>query len=713
LDLSQQVETPKNETQANPGGNNPVAPLGGGGDRGTLLAFWDTETNGLLPTLSKVHCLGARFEGAGTKTYLNCADQPGYTPMAEGLAALEKADIRVAHNGVDFDERATRKCFPNWRPHGIARDTLIIARLLFAKPQKTAPNNHKLTPQMRSRHSLEAWGLRLGEHKAHYEPPLDENGEPWQIWEPGMSEYMGQDITSLRRLFIFLMSRKPSNQAIEIEHDFAAIMGRQEAWGFAFNMEKARKLAAKLHHDEQQMEARLVKHFGEWWAPSLTVKVKKTRKVKMLGFPDVTIARFSTKGKPLKPYVGPPFMEYEERAEYTPVERRVFNPKSRDDVKFMLAKLYDWKPTKFNMPTKDKKTGKMKPPTAKIDDEVLRQLPWSEAQILADYYVVLKAIGYLSSGANAWLALARGEPSRIHGRVIHIGTYTHRCSHMKPNMGQVISVVVNEEEKPVYGLDGGYGADCRELFEATPGFVLCGTDAAGIQLRLFGHYLAAYDGGEYARIVDKEDPHAWLRDIVGTDILGPGKIGRGKGKTLGYARLLGGGDLRLGQIAAPDEKAAEQKKVGKLVRERLAERFKAELLLGADVKAKVMERGYVIGLDGRRVDVLKAHTGLATLLQSGEAIVMKLALACLDRELQGLGWRCGVNGAGIIQPIDQVDYEFVANVHDEWEADVRAHLAEQFCKSSNASIVRAGVQLRLRCPLKGDSRIGKNWLEVH
>lgn len=686
------------------------------GDGDTLVAFWDTETNGLLPALTKLHCVAAMLRQGASRRTISCADQPGYPPIVPGLAEIAKADIRVAHNAVDFDERATRKVYPEWQPAGKVLDTLILARLLFAKPQKTAPNNHKIPPQLRSRQSLEAWGGRLGTLKN-----TDFDGGDWQTWTPEMQTYMDADIPPLVRLFLFLMSRKPAPRAVEIEHDFVRLMGRQEAWGFNFNFKKAEALAARLHKEEREMEAKLVKHFGEWWAPSTVTKVKATRRVKMIGFPDVRKDRWSVAGKPLKPYIGPPIMEYEEGAQYTPVERKVFNPKSRDDVKHKLFTLYGWKPTKFNMPTKDKKTGRMKPPTPKIDDEVLRQLPWPEAQILADYYVVLKAIGYVSSGSNAWLSLAKpcekcGEiiGYRIHGRVIHIGTYTHRCAHMKPNLGQVISVTTTDEGVPIYGLAGGFGADCRELFEATEGFELCGTDAAGIQLRLFGHYLAPYDGGEYSRIVDQEDPHAWLRDIVGTDILGAGKIGRGKGKTLGYARLLGGGDLRLGQIAAPDEKAPEQKKVGKLIRERLAERFAAEKLLKDDVTAKVQERGFVIGLDGRRVDVLKAHTGLATLLQSGEAIVMKLGMVLLNKVLQGdLGWRCGVDEAGQVRSLSEVDFEFVAMVHDEWEADVRPHLADRFMLESNAAIVRAGRELKLKCPLKGDSRKGATWLDVH
>lgn len=668
-----------------------------------VVAFWDTETNGLLDTLTIIHSVGAEIGGR----FLDCADQPGYQSIASGLGEIEQADIRVAHNAIDFDERATRKIYPSFIPKDGSKviDTLILARLLFAKVEKTGPNNHKCPPQLRSRHSLKAWGYRLGEHKAEYEGG-------WEKWSPEMQSYMGQDIKTLKRLFTYLMSRKPSFQALEIEQDFAAIMARQERWGFAFNVEAGRKLAAELQRMEGIMEVKLVDHFGEWWAQSPQVRIPKSRKVKMIGFPDVTIRRYGTKGNPLRPYIGPPLIDYERGAEFTPVERKIFNPKSRDDVKFKLHQLYGWKPTKFNKPKKDKKTGKLKAPTPVIDDEVLRQLPYPEAQILADYFVVVKTLGALSAGKKSWLGLVK-EDGRIHGRVIHIGTYTHRAAHMDPNMGQIKAVEFTEDKKPIYGLEGGFGAECRSLFGASPGFVLVGTDASGIQLRLFGHYLAKYDGGEYARIVDKEDPHAWLRDVVGTDIVGAGAIGRAIGKTLGYARLLGGGDLRLGQIAAPLEKAAEQKKVGKEIKERLKERFKAEILLKDAVTNAVQERGYIISLDGRRVDVLKAHTGLATLLQAGEKAIMAKAIAILDAELKSLGWRCGVDEAGNLVAIADVAYEFCANIHDEFQTDVRERLAEIYMEIANRSIVTAGEMLNLKCPLKGESRKGSNWLETH
>lgn len=672
-------------------------PSGAGVPASARIAFWDCETDGLLDKLTRLHCLAVDVDGR----LHSCADQPGYVPISAGAEIVAGATIRVAHNGVNFDERAIRKVYPQWSPaEGSAViDTLILAKLLYAKPGKTAPNNHKLPPKLRFRHSLEAWGMRLGEHK---DTAFD--GGDWQTWTPEMQAYMDRDIPPLKRLFYFLMSKKPSMEALRTEQDFRSIMDRQEAWGFQFDLDKARALAAELQSIEREMEDKLVRHFGEWWEPSPVKTVKATRKVAMKDFPNITRRRFSAKtGKEGKPYVGPPQCEYEEGAKYTPCERVLFNPKSRDHVRLMLHKMYKWVPKRFTPAG-----------TPQVDDEVLRALPWPEAQILADYYVVLKILGYLVSGQGAWLNLA-DENGKMHGRVDSLGTYTHRCAHSNPNLGNIPSVKHAADGSVKYGLAGGYGAEARSLFTATNGFTLVGTDAAGIQLRLYAHYISKYDGGEYAKIVAEEDPHAWLRDIVGVDLMGGGDEGRGKGKTVGYARLLGAGDLKIGSIIAPLSKESEQKKIGKLVRERLAERFSAEVSLKADVMAAVQERGYVLSLDGRRVDVLKAHTGLATLLQAGEAVVMKKALILLDTTLRNdFGWRCGVDAAGrVARDLTQVDYEFCANVHDEFQADVRPPLVETYMATANASIVQAGALLKLKCKLKGESKAGKNWMETH
>jgi DNA polymerase-1 len=651
----------------------------------TKVAFWDTESNGLLGEATKLHSVGV----IGLGEDISAADQPHHMPIVEALKRLATADIRVAHNGQDFDERITRRLYPWWDPDGTVLDTLLIARLLFPVPSKAAPNNHKVPPQLRTRQSLEAWGYRLGEKK---DKGFDAGD--WQTWSPEMQAYMMQDVVVLKRLFAFLMAQKPPRAAVELEHDFAAIMRRQEQWGFTFDMDKALDLQAHLNERRTTIELELIHSFGTWWEPGKLTKPSVTRNVKLPDFPDVTIPRFGAGGKPLKPYVGPPLCTFTEGCAYTPVSFTEFQPSSRDHVRKMLYQRHKWKPHKF--------TDKGAPV---VDDEVLRALPYPEAQALADFFQVDKLAGYVSKGKNAWLKTAVEEAPgvfRQHGRVNTIGTYTFRCSHSNPNTAQIPS------------RDPHYGHLCRCLFTARPGFQLVGFDGAGMQLRLLAHYLARWDGGTYAGVFERgEDAHAFMRDSIGTDLMGEGSEGRSKGKTLNYALTFGGGERKLGSIVSPHAKDADKVSLGKVVKERMLPVFGTAFDdLKDALRSRVEDTGHIVGLDGRKARVPKPHAALATLLQMGEAVVMRKALVLADKELQRRGLTPGVDRAGIPHP-DKADYEFCANVHDEAQADVRPQHVATFTEVALWAVPEAGRSFNLKCPLASDVKVGANWSETH
>lgn len=81
---------------------------------------------------------------------------------------------------------------------------------------------------------------------------------------------------------------------------------------------------------------------------------------------------------------------------------------------------------------------------------------------------------------------------------------------------------------------------------------------------------------------------------------------------------------------------------------------------------------------------------------------MKKALVILDGKLQAdLGLVAGV------------DYEFVANVHDEWQIECNKGLGETIGKIAKESIKLAGEHFGFRCPLDGDYKVGTSWAETH
>ena len=105
-----------------------------------------------------------------------------------------------------------------------------------------------------------------------------------------------------------------------------------------------------------------------------------------------------------------------------------------------------------------------------------------------------KRLGQISEGKEAWLKHSQkyGD-GRIHGSVLTNATVSGRCAHRGPNMGQVPRV------------GAPYGSECRALFHAPHGWRQVGVDASGLELRALSSWLFFFDGGEYSKLVSKED----------------------------------------------------------------------------------------------------------------------------------------------------------------------------------------------------------------
>ena len=129
----------------------------------------DVETNGLLWELDRIHCLVLRDINTGE--IISCADQHGYIPIERGLQILGQADQIITHNGLAFDYRALRKVYPRFtmRPDCDSVDTLILSRVLW--PELEPVDEQKFShidKKYKGRHSLAAWGERLGVSKIKF-----------------------------------------------------------------------------------------------------------------------------------------------------------------------------------------------------------------------------------------------------------------------------------------------------------------------------------------------------------------------------------------------------------------------------------------------------------------------------------------------------------------------------------------------------------------
>lgn len=357
-------------------------------------------------------------------------------------------------------------------------------------------------------------------------------------------------------------------------------------------------------------------------------------------------------------------MGYIEGAQLQKIEWKEFNPTSRQHIARYFKRTYDWKPMKFT-----------EGGDPQIDETVLEGLEYPEAKLLAQMFTVEKRIGQLAEGNQAWLKQV-SRLGRIHGSVNTNGAVTGRMTHGNPNLAQVPRV-------------GSYlGKECRSLFKPPQGYVMVGVDASGLELRCLAHFMARWDDGAYAKEVLHGDIHTANQKAAGL-------TERNQAKTFIYAFLYGAGPEKIGSIVGKGRAA------GLALRNRFLKQTPAIAELAAAVQKKASATKTLKGLDGRTLSVRSAHSALNTLLQSAGALVMKKALVLLDGTLQSEGYTPGV------------DYEFLLNIHDEFQIAAKPEIADHVASTSVQSIQRAGQAFNFRCRLDGEAKVGTSWADTH
>jgi DNA polymerase I-like protein with 3'-5' exonuclease and polymerase domains len=365
-----------------------------------------------------------------------------------------------------------------------------------------------------------------------------------------------------------------------------------------------------------------------------------------------------------------------------------FNPGSRKQIENRLRWKYDWEPTELT------KTG-----LAEISEETLGTLPFKEAKTITEYMMVQKRLSQLAEGKQAWLKKVNKQ-GRIHGRVDQLGTGTGRMSHFGPNLGQV----------PANGKP--FGERCRQLFLADEGRVLLGMDADALELRVLAHFLARFDGGKYVQTV-LDGTKAKGTDMHSRNMKAVGLTLRDTAKTWFYAFIYGAANFKLGTIVVsefPEEKLrkfyaafpAGQKrrtaiaKLGKRSRDRLVKSLPAFGKL-VDAVQGAAGRGYIKGLDGRRIPIRALHSVLNFLCQGAGALIMKRALVIMFEDFRSEG----------------LDVIPLLNVHDEVQLSVLDEEKDRVGRITTRAVTSAGEHYSFRCPLAGNYQTGLNWAETH
>ena len=627
------------------------------------MLFFDIETNGLLDDLTKIHCIRA-FDSEHKLWMRFDAD---HLPIEAGVKALADADCLVGHNIIAFDVPALQKVYPWFRPKGRLLDTLVYCRLANGDVSVTDYGlwrQGRLPGQLIGRHSLEAWGYRIGALKGDYFKSAD-----WREYSPEMGDYCERDVVVTMALWDWLSNKTMSRQAIELELAVQAIIARQERHGFPFDISSAERLYAALLEENERVLGEAKTLFGPF---------------------------YRWNGKVFTPARDNDRLGYTKGASCCPISLVEFNPLSNQHVYYFLLKQYGWIPEEFT--EKSELPLQFRPafepyyranniegwPEPKIDYDILSRLTYPAAPILSRLALLQKRLGQIGVGEKSWLKLYNHKTGCIHGSVNTIGAVTRRMTHYDPNIAQVPAVY------------SPYGRECRALFGCfgrLKDWTLIDADAASLEMRMLAHYLAAFDGGAFTEAVvkgrkdDGTDPHSINARLLGLD--------RDTAKTWFYAWLYGAGDAKLGRIASRSVQYSRK------MREKFLKSVPGlERLVGA-IKHAVKTRGCLVSIDGHPLPIRSQHSALNTLLQSAGAIVMKRALVLFDEALRSK-----------YKPVS--DYEFVLNVHDEYGLVVRPGLdPEEVGKLSVEAITEAGKFYKTRCELTGEWRAGKTWAETH
>jgi DNA polymerase I-like protein with 3'-5' exonuclease and polymerase domains len=496
-------------------------------------------------------------------------------------------------------------------------------------------------PTREGGHGLESWGYRLKFNKGEY----GANQDAWDAYCPEMLEYCKRDVELNTKVYqqLRVESRGFTPTAVKLEHSVAKIIDEQRRNGFELDMRKAMLLVAMFQEKLDATEAEV----HETFKPKVIIDILKPK--------------YTKSGKLAKVSEGPDGkgvrLTDEEYAimlqTNRPLNREThieFNLGSRKQIGEYLVEA-GWTPKNFT-------------PTGQpiVDEGTLskvKNIP--EAALIAKYLMLQKRLAQV----NSWIKAVEPD-NRVRGYVNPNGAVTGRMTHSHPNMAQIPSS------------NSPYGKECRSCWTVKSGNKLVGIDASGLELRMLAHYM---NDKEYTNEILNGDIHSANQRLAGLE-------SRNQAKTFIYAFLYGAGNAKIGSVVKAGQSRGKQ----------LREQFLSSLPSLKSLIQRVQrdsKKGFLKGLDGRKVSVRSEHAALNTLLQSAGAIVMKEALVVLEKKIRHL------------------DARFVANVHDEWQIECSEQDAEAVGQAGIDAIVEAGKNLNLNCPLDGDYNIGDGWHETH
>lgn len=541
----------------------------------------------------------------------------------------------VGHNIIDFDLPILN------RLHGLAYnvdnviDTMILSRLY--KPDRRA-------------HSLEYWGIKLGIPKL---PDLD-----WNIYDPALIDRCVVDVQITKAVHQHLLLEAGSHdwsKAIWIEQHIAHYHQRQKKNGVAFDVDKAHIIADTIAERLNDIRFRI----SALMPCVITHNPKPTKPfVQAGGYSSVVCNQY-----------GPDVTQV--AGLFTKINMSAPNIQSDKQTKAFLKSI-GWKPDEWNY--KKDKQGKIERPliktSPKLSDSSLKPLGEIGEMFMVKGMLQHRLSMLRNKDGIRGMVYRTRDDGRIEAGGIPMGTPTGRYTH---------SGVVNipKPSKP-------YGEEIRSCFYAPEGRVLIGSDAKGLEARMEAHYTFPYDDGAYAAELIDGDVHqknAELWDVSKDDA----KNGK-------FCLTYGGQGPRL----------ASTLHVSKALGYEYFDAFwqhRTSLKQLKDAVHSALGKGYLIGIDGRKLFVRSEHSALNMLFQSAGSITVKLFTILMNQRLdaEGLNWK---------QVLHMHDEVLIEIDNDEKQIKIATEIIQR-------SWIDAGLQLKINVPIIGDVKCGKTWFQCH
>lgn len=633
-----------------------------------MLVIADTEMNGLSPT--RVWVIVCKNPETQETRVFREEDLDEFREYAKQVTTW------VGHYFIKYDVPHLNRLIPGLAidPYTVL-DTCVVSKVLNFGIQ--------------GGHGVEAWAERL--HLPIRKVPIAQ----WDVFTEDMIERCVKDVEIQEKIYEHFkryIAHPAFVDALRLEHDMEIVGRTTHDNGFPFSKGGAEELLAELEGRLLVLDKELQEAFPpkQVLVNEITARGTKHGTIHAVDYRRLVAAGYD------KPVAGKTYPIYETQA---------YNPGS---LKETIDRLWEagWKPTEKTKghaeatsfrrkrgaePVSKERLDRYKQYGWKLSNENLLTLPDTApaaTKKLTERLMIAARVGDLQEWLGYCTVDADGVP-RIHPNFNMIGAWTHRLSTTEPNIQNIPVPQHVKNPSELEKLSDSLSERMRGLFTAEPGCVLVGTDASGIQMRIFAHYVQ--DERLIKALIEGKSEDGTDIHTLHWRALGAACKGRNPAKTFIYAWLLGAGVGKVAEIlecSHAEAKGAIENFLG--FYPGLAELKRTRIPRDA-------ERGYFEGLDGRFVVCNDAHFVLAGYLQNGEAVIMKRAqriwAAKLDRE--------------------RVFWKLHTWPHDEWQTSARPDEAAYVGSVQADSIRIAAEELKMNLPFAGETRSGATWAQTH